>query len=1027
MIIVRMAETFDVFASYGSPDRVIVEDILLALRQQGVRPWFDKWCIKGGDRFIQQIAAALDEVPAIAVFIGSEPLRPWQSAEVERAIKQSVESDSKRVIPVLMPGADVDQLPPFLDILSAIRFPSATDAGSLRLLKLSIEGREPGPDPERIPFAGKRPYRGLDAFDVKDVQFFAGREGTIKQLNQTVNQILGTPSPKLFGIVGDSGSGKSSLARAGLIPELMSGAIERAPSWKYLIVDRPGASPVQSLAIAVAAANGTDPVTLRNNIKADKTCLGVATTAIAGPKDRLLLLIDQFEETFSLCPDEAERVQFVDALMHACSAPDCRTLVVLTLRADFYGACADGKFAEFGPSLNRQHLLLGSMTAAELQRAIREPAMRAGCEVEEGLVDLLVKDALDQRGSLPLLQFTLDELWRAKTGRRLTVESYRKLNGLSGALNKRADKLYRELDPQQQAIVNRILLRLVQIGDDGRLLRTRVPLQQILRGPADSPRTKAVQEVVDRLASWEYRLVTITASLSNDGPDQPAFIEVTHEAVIRDWKTLRDLIDDPKNHEFMLWRQQFVLLYRLWCDAKDDPGAQLRGSMLDKASRWLAQRPEDFSPEETQFIEISRASALEEERSQHRGRALKWGLGAAAAAASAAVLFLLMNPAKFDERIQKAASLLSANPPLSMAIALRALADHSDPETIALVEQALQASTEPTIEHSSEIVSVMLSADGQRVVAGDEDGAACTWTVAGQQVFCTPPLDGPVLAIAFTSGGAELRAITRSGKFVQWSAATGERLAEPRQTSRPVEAAACAAGGSCVIAGDGEACVWQPPSREPGPCYPAIRNALAVAMPATGNPVRFAVTGAGAEGVIVRPPADAARIVNPGGMVKSASFNVSGTLLLTSPQVGAAQLWEPTSGKPQGEPVLPGGQKVLSATLTNNGDFIVAANSDGSTALWNVQSRAADLFIPGSNTVVRAVAVDPKGSRAAVVLAEGRIRIYDFNPAELQARACREEKRLRKEQPHYFADCRRYIGAECDADCEKLPLRTPGR
>ncbi len=1024
-----MEEPRDVFVSYSSEDRPMVEAILFGLVQQGIRPWFDAWEILGGDAFIAKISTALELVPAIAVFIGPNTIHPWQHAEVERAVKLNIESGgAKRVIPVLISGATTAKIPPFLDLYSAISFPSTTDAEALRLLKWSIQGRvAPGPDPARMPFSGERPYRGLDAFDVGDVRFFAGRSGTVKRLVSGVGELLDGANPKLLGIVGDSGSGKSSLARAGLIPALLDGALERAPSWKYLVV-KPGSSPIQSLVLAFSNADGksSDPravLDLKKNLESDPANLSLIAAAFAG-SGRLVLLADQFEETFSLCRDETERRLFIDALMHACAAPDSRTFVLLTLRADFYGTCAEHDYSGFAGALNRQHLLVGPMNAEELQQAIRDPAVRAGYEVEDALVEILVHDALDQRGALPLLQFTLDELWRRRTGRTLTLDSYRKMNGLSGALNEQADKLYGSLTPDQQAIVRRILLRLVQIGDDGRLLRNRVSLPQLLPRREDSERAKAVRDLLDRLASRDYRLVTITAAINGDGSPgaEPAYVEVTHEALIRNWKQLRGWLEDKQNREFLLWRQSFLVMLVVWREANHDGTAHLRGPMLARALHWIRDRPDDFSPEESEFIDASRATATEEEREQLHRRAIVWALGIAVAVAAVALIFLIVYRPRVDRRVNIARGLLDTNPYLATLVALRADASHSTAETTSLLEQALQASTEAPIEHGSEITSLALSGDGQRIASGAEDGSVCVWQLDGRRVFCTPPLDGAVAALAFIHSNQRIAAVARTGTRGSWSASNG---GAPSTTASAQYVAAASVGqdGTAALVIGNRACLWPSHAPTPGPCFDAIPDVLAVAIDTTAG--LMAVVGNGTRGVIIKYAAAgrSGEIDTPGGVVRSAVFNRSGTRLLTAAEVGPVQLWDPEAAKRIGDPIRPGAQNVLLATLNAAGDTIGSVNADGSVALYDVGRGETPLVIPGSNKRAAALAMDPDTARLAVALPAGKVRIYDFVPANLRRRACKAEKRFKTGlEARYMAECKNNLDkAQCEADCDQLP------
>jgi WD40 repeat protein len=1028
-----MGDSADVFASYSTPDQGAVEEILNGLGALGVRVWFDKWNIRGGDDYIKRITEALEDTGAIAVFIGQETMRPWQTTEVEAAIKLDIDSQSsKRVIPVLISGSSVGNIPPLLNLRSAIRFPTTTDKESLRLLKCAIEGVEPGPDPDRVPFFGERPFRGLKAFDVSDARFFAGRDAVVEQLASMVEQVFGSGAPKLVGIVGDSGSGKSSLARAGLIPALLEGRVKRAPAWKYVAL-KPGMRPLNSLAIAFAGPEpkASEVDRLRDGLDASPTKLALLAGAHAGPTGYLALLVDQFEETFSLCPNEQERQKFIAALMDTCSVPDCRTLVIVTLRADFYGACGHGNYGDFRTVLNRQHILVGSMSAEELRSAIREPAVRAGYEAENGLIDILIKDTLDQRGALPLLQFTLDELWRARAGRRLTLEAYQRMNGLSGALNQRADELYRALHPQQQAMLKRLLLRLVQIGEDGRYLRTRVPLPQLLPGVPNSDEANAVRALLNRLTGQEYRLVTMTATISADG-DGPPFVEVTHEALIRNWNKFREWVEDPKNREFLAWRKRFLALVSEWRDNNRDPDTQLRGARLRQALDWLRERRDDFAREEIEFIEASRAgdeagraAAVEEQRKKRRERAIVWGLISAVALATVGVVFLFVQRPRVDKRLEIAAQLLPSNPRFSMSVALRAHAARPSPETTALVEQALQESTEAPIEPTGEVTSVEFSTAGDKIATGADDGTACVWALNGTRLFCTGGGQDGVQAVALLDGD-RLATVTTSGRFSVFSD-SGRHADSELDLKMPIEAAACAQDATCAVVSGGRACLWRPDRPAPDPCFDTpVSKPLAVAMwapPRAPGTLKIAVVGEGPDGQIVGGPSGKSIPISiPEGMVRSVSFDAAGTVLLAAPRAGPARLWDANSGAAIGEPIRPRGQPMLAAALSADGTRIISSNADGSVSVWDIKARDTSLLIPGSNRKVRTISVDANLRHAAMGLPGGKVRIYDLNAGSAQLRACEQEKQFRAEQSNWLDECAKYIDRSgCEATCDSLP------
>ena len=349
--------------------------------------------------------------------------------------------DRFRVIPVLLPGAERPErglLPPFLALATWVEFRrSLEDAEAFRRLVCGIRGIEPGPGPGGAAFEGACPYRGLEVFDVAHAPFFFGREALTEWLIVKLRASPSGPENRFLAILGASGSGKSSLARAGLVPAIKRGELVGSAAWPVVIV-KPGRDPIESLGVALAGLDGTRPSPvavqgLMTGLQATENTLHLTTRLAlrdAPSARRLVLLVDQFEEVFTLCGDEAARQALFANLLYAATITGGQTIVVLTMRADFYGKC--GPYPTLAAAMSDHQLLVGPMTEDELRRAIERPARLAGGEFEPGLVEILLQDVAGQLGSLPMLQFALMELWQRREGRRLTVAAYRAIGGLQG-------------------------------------------------------------------------------------------------------------------------------------------------------------------------------------------------------------------------------------------------------------------------------------------------------------------------------------------------------------------------------------------------------------------------------------------------------------------------------------------------------------------------------------------------------------------------------------------------------------------
>ena len=307
----------------------------------------------------------------------------------------------------------------------------------------------------RLGAAGVCPFKGLASFDAADAEYFFGRERLIAEL---VARLVGAT---FLGVVGPSGSGKSSVLRAGLIPALAGGVLPGSERWRRVMI-RPGERPLEDLH-RIFASGGKDP-------------LAAALRTLAAD-ERLLLVVDQLEELFTACDSDEERDGFVDVLARAAADPDGRAVVVAATRADFYGRFA--AYPALAERLAANHILVGPMQAAELRRAVELPAGRVGLRVEPELADALVADVEGEPGALPLLSTALLELWQQRHDDTLTLASYHESGGVHGAVARFAESTYDRVPEAQRPLVRAIMLRLVGEGDADAPVRRRAPLAEL--------------------------------------------------------------------------------------------------------------------------------------------------------------------------------------------------------------------------------------------------------------------------------------------------------------------------------------------------------------------------------------------------------------------------------------------------------------------------------------------------------------------------------------------------------------------
>ena len=403
------------------------------------------------------------------------------------------------------------------------------------------------------------PFPGLAPFDGTHAEYFFGRERLVAEL---VARLVGSP---LLAVVGPSGSGKSSAVRAGLLPALAGGVLPGSDGWSQALM-RPGEHPLRTLESVLAEQNG----------------------------ERTLIAVDQFEEVFTVCRDERERADFLDALVALVEERDRKGQVVVAMRADFYGKCA--RYDRLARLVGANQVLVGPMRREELRRAIVEPARRVGIRVEPSLTDALITDVLDELGGLPLLSAALLEQWRERDGHVMRRSAYERTGGVRGAVGRLAESTYARMSEPERVAAKRILLRLAEAGDQGAsFVRRRVSLDEL---PRDGQGAAALEVLIDS------RLVTA---------DEGA-VEVAHEALLREWPRLRDWLEEDAEGRRL--HQHLIHAARDWDATGRDSEELYRGARLAAAVEWNAAHANDLNALESEFIDRSRAAADHEAEQQ---------------------------------------------------------------------------------------------------------------------------------------------------------------------------------------------------------------------------------------------------------------------------------------------------------------------------------------------------------------------------------------------------------------------------
>jgi len=494
------------------------------------------------------------------------------------------------------------------------------------------------------------PYKGLRAFQEDDAADFFGREALVNQLLARLRETDDAPETtqvrvpdlaeeadtermlpdvtivhgmqfaarplevvrnweRFLAIVGPSGSGKSSAVRAGLLPTLRQGALPGADKW-YVVEMLPGPHPLEELEAALLRIAVNRPENLLDQLRGDENGLRRAMKRVLpAPDSELLLIVDQFEEVFTLIEDPAERTHFLRLLYSTVNDPRSRIRLIITLRADFYDRPL--LYPGFSELMRRRTEVIVPLTFGELERAIRAPAERAGMILEAGLVTTIVADVNEQPGALPLLQYALTELFERREGRTLTKSAYRSIGGVLGALGRRAEEVFSERNPNEQHAARQLFLRLVTLGEGTEDTRRRVLRAELssLRSSEDQTLIhgqppSSIDSVIDAFGA--SRLLSFDRDPLTRGPT----VEVAHEALIREWPRLREWLAASRADV----RMQRLLANAAaeWGNANRDPSFLLHGSRLEQLAGWSAETELALTPDEQAFLNVS----LQEQRAQ---------------------------------------------------------------------------------------------------------------------------------------------------------------------------------------------------------------------------------------------------------------------------------------------------------------------------------------------------------------------------------------------------------------------------
>jgi WD40 repeat protein/serine/threonine protein kinase len=859
------------------------------------------------------------------------------------------------------------------------------------------------------------PYKGLRAFEPADSRDFFGREALVEQL---LARLAANGSERFLAIVGPSGSGKSSLIKAGLIPALWQGKIAGSEKW-FIIDMQPGARPLDDLEIALTRIAADQAPNLRRHLDRDvHGLIRAAKLILPNDESELLLVIDQFEEIFTLVEEAAARNHYMDLIQGAVSDPRSRVRVIIALRADYYDRPL--QYPAFGELVRSNLETLLPLSAGELERAIVYPAQGVGVTFEPGLVATIIEDVNYRPGTLPLLQFALAELFEQREGRTLIHEAYQALGGAAGALARRAEELYQEQDAAGREAIRQLFLRLVSVSEQKTDTaaeavstadtRCRVPRTELLSAAADPDQ---LDEIIDTFAN--YRLL----SLDHDPATRAATVEVAHEAILREWERLRGWLEDSLIDLGL--HRQLQRASRDWIVSGGDPSFLVRGARLDSFQTWAGESSLVLSGVEREFLQTSieqreLRAAAERERQEQEARlerqsnrrlkalvvvmatALLVAIGLAAAA------FFFLRQAQEQQRLSTARELAAAaasnidlDPERSLLLALEAARVTYAEDGIVLpeVEEVLrQASEADQIELTIPALGMpSYSPDGNMLAIGGEEGRLSLWNadtgeqvreLLGHEALVVKPIFSPDGRLLFTGGFDSTLKI--------WQLSEGRQLAEIT-TGGPVDLFALNPETDQIAAAlrNGDVEIWDIPSfansdfvqtepfllDEPQLVIDTPRGSRGVAYSPDGGRLAILVPG---QSISLWDPFLGQQLleIEKTGDSVGVAFSPDGEIIAASSDNTNVTLWNAWTGEEQLHlPVL---APTSDIQFHSSGRTLVTATVDGTAALWDVNTGRELIRIPGRLDGTNIVSLHPDRQKLATGSDQGMTRIWDLNP-----------------------------------------------